>query len=67
MSSTVYSIFEKDSIKYLAYMKAVENTLRMIVSEQPETEKSAILIGLLGAGRGGIMISIARAIRNFFS
>ena len=66
LSSTIYAIFEKDSIKYIAYMQAIEERILQVHQKNESIEKGekCISIALVGAGRGGILISIARAIKN---
>lgn len=65
LTSTVYSIFEKDAIKYIAYMQAIEETILDIsLTRTPNQGLKPITIALVGAGRGGLLISIARAVLN---
>ena len=49
-------------------MRAIEETLALITAEgDTDISKRRVLLGLFGAGRGGILISIARAIRNLLN
>ena len=69
LSSSVYEVFEKDPVKYIAYERAVFSALSSLITgwqQQPESGintpvPECILIAVVGAGRGPLVSSILRA------
>ena len=69
LSSSVYEVFEKDPVKYIAYERAVFSALSSLIDRWQQQSESGInttvpeciLIAVVGAGRGPLVSSILRA------
>lgn len=61
LNSAVYSVFERDSIKYIKYKDAMVTALQFLTAKARESKRFVLMV--LGAGRGPLVDNFIAAIK----
>lgn len=65
LSNQVYSIFEKDTVKYDAYHTAIQEALKDLLKTHHYDQNSPLVILVAGAGRGPLVDRTVQIVKNF--
>lgn len=65
LSNQVYSIFEKDNVKYDTYHTAIQQALEDLLKSFRYNQSSPLVILVAGAGRGPLVDRSVQIVKNF--
>ncbi|CAR27455.1 hypothetical protein ZYGR_0I07300 [Zygosaccharomyces rouxii] len=65
LSNQVYSVFEKDTVKYDSYHAAIQEALKDLLTTHRFDQDSPLIILVAGAGRGPLVDRTVQVVKNF--